>query len=90
MAWPDGDNASWEDARDAARSGAPAVLPFGAFEQHGPHLPLSTDTAMAASWLVESPMGSTGSFFPLCHSVTRRAMTDFRGRCRCPSTPCVP
>jgi creatinine amidohydrolase len=46
--WTDGNDASWPDARAAAAAGAPAVLPFGAFEQHGPHLPLSTDTAMAA------------------------------------------
>jgi creatinine amidohydrolase len=46
--WLNGEDASWTDVRQAAGEGAPAVLPFGAFEQHGPHLPLSTDTAMAA------------------------------------------
>lgn len=43
----DGSHASWQEARQAAQSGAPAVLPFGSFEQHGPHLPLTTDTDMA-------------------------------------------
>ena len=47
--WVDGEDASWIDARHAAAAGAPAVLPFGAFEQHGPHLPLSTDTSMAVA-----------------------------------------
>ena len=47
--WVDGEDASWIDARHAAAEGAPAVLPFGAFEQHGPHLPLSTDTSMAVA-----------------------------------------
>ena len=28
-------------------AGAVALLPFGAYEQHGPHLPLDTDTVMA-------------------------------------------
>ncbi|MTD14239.1 creatininase family protein [Nakamurella sp. YIM 132087] len=28
-------------------AGSVPLLPFGAFEQHGPHLPLSTDTIMA-------------------------------------------
>ena len=31
----------------AALQGHPAILPFGALEQHGPHLPLSTDTLTA-------------------------------------------
>lgn len=44
--------ATWPEADGARRRRAPAVLPFGALEQHGPHLPLSTDTIMAA-WLAE-------------------------------------
>jgi creatinine amidohydrolase len=64
MAWLDGDNASWEDARDAARAGAPAVLPFGAFEQHGPHLPLSADTAMAAELARRTAEGVDGFLLP--------------------------
>ena len=40
--------ASWTDVRDhlASHRGI-AVLPVGALEQHGPHLPLSTDTLQA-------------------------------------------
>lgn len=35
---------SWPEAKKAAaRSGATVVWPFGAVEQHGPHLPLATD-----------------------------------------------
>jgi len=51
-------NSSWTDVAAhleaaAARTGADAAsglafLPFGALEQHGPHLPLGTDTATAA------------------------------------------
>ncbi|TAJ49764.1 MAG: creatininase family protein [Herbiconiux sp.] len=38
-------DASWTDVRDhVASAGTLAFLPFGALEQHGPHLPLSTDT----------------------------------------------
>lgn len=35
---------SWPEAKQAAaRSGATVVWPFGAVEQHGPHMPLATD-----------------------------------------------
>lgn len=40
--------ASSPDFAAAVARGALAVLPVGAFEQHGPHLPLSTDTVLAA------------------------------------------
>jgi mycofactocin precursor peptide peptidase len=42
---------AWPDAAHAAR-GAILAVPVGATEQHGPHLPLSTDTDIAAA-LVE-------------------------------------
>lgn len=32
---------------ERARKGSVAVLPIGSFEQHGPYLPLITDTAIA-------------------------------------------
>ncbi len=34
---------------EATRSAKVAVLPVGSFEQHGSHLPLSTDTLIAAT-----------------------------------------
>jgi creatinine amidohydrolase len=42
------DNA-WTDIRDALASGKPvvAILPCGATEAHGPHLPLSTDVIIS-------------------------------------------
>jgi creatinine amidohydrolase len=43
----DGRTAAWPQVEELARNGCVAVLPFGAFEQHGPHMPLSTDTIMA-------------------------------------------
>lgn len=40
--------ATWTEVADyLATPGRVAVLPFGALEQHGPHLPLSTDTLQA-------------------------------------------
>jgi creatinine amidohydrolase len=43
----EGRTAAWPQVAELARAGRVAVLPFGAFEQHGPHMPLSTDTIMA-------------------------------------------
>ncbi len=45
---------SWAEASEAARKeGSTLVWPFGACEQHGPHLPLITDTLFAESILFE-------------------------------------
>jgi creatinine amidohydrolase len=38
---------TWEEARDAAGPGSVAILPVGAVESHGPHLPLETDVIIA-------------------------------------------
>jgi creatinine amidohydrolase len=46
--WPESGRAGWWDARDHLAAGGPIILPWGAYEQHGPHLPLDTDTAMAS------------------------------------------
>jgi creatinine amidohydrolase len=34
---------TWPEVREAVERGLPVVLPVGATEQHGPHLPLNTD-----------------------------------------------
>ena len=39
---------SWPNARDAIRQAHVALLPVGAIEQHGPHLPLGTDWYIAS------------------------------------------
>ena len=44
----DAATASWEDVAAAVASGLIAILPVGAVEQHGPHVPLLTDTTLAA------------------------------------------
>lgn len=38
---------TWEDARALGEAGAAAILPVGAMEAHGPHLPLATDVIIA-------------------------------------------
>jgi creatinine amidohydrolase len=44
------DRLSWEAYRDRLQAHAPMVLlPVGALEQHGPHLPLGTDALLATA-----------------------------------------
>jgi creatinine amidohydrolase len=38
---------TWEEARNAAGPRSAAILPVGAIEAHGPHLPLETDVIIA-------------------------------------------
>jgi creatinine amidohydrolase len=38
---------TWEEARDASGPRSVAILPVGAIEAHGPHLPLETDVIIA-------------------------------------------
>ena len=38
---------TWEEVRDARSDGSVAILPVGAVEAHGPHLPLGTDVVIA-------------------------------------------
>jgi len=40
---------TWEDVRDLDRARTVVVLPVGAIEAHGPHLPLGTDNVIAAA-----------------------------------------
>src|SRR5213594_4421223 len=40
---------TWEEVRDLDRARTVVVLPVGAIEAHGPHLPLNTDVVIAAA-----------------------------------------
>jgi len=40
---------TWEEVRDLGRAGTLAILPIGAIEAHGPHLPLETDVLIASA-----------------------------------------
>ena len=41
---------AWPVLRERLHDGAPLVLTVGAFEQHGPHLPMATDS-IVVEWL---------------------------------------
>jgi creatinine amidohydrolase len=46
------DDLTWPEVEQAAAEGATLVVPVGSTEQHGPHLPLSTDTDVATALCV--------------------------------------
>ncbi len=54
---------TWPEIRAAAQEGAVVLLPTGSLEQHGPHLPVKTDTALvtavAEGALARLPAGVT-------------------------------
>ncbi len=59
------DHLSWLEAAEAAnREGSTVVWPFGACEQHGPHLPLATDNLFAES-LLDAVLAKLPSSFPI-------------------------
>lgn len=81
-------HATWTDVAAFLETGPRvAVLPFGALEQHGPHLPLSTDTLQAdevarrladdldAALLPAIPLGNTWSNEALPGTVSLTADT---------------
>lgn len=45
---------TWEEVRDLDRARAVVVLPVGAMEAHGPHLPLGTDVVIAEAMAREA------------------------------------
>jgi creatinine amidohydrolase len=45
---------TWPEVRDAAAAGLPALLSIGSTEQHGPHLPLATDSILPVGVALEA------------------------------------
>ncbi|WP_374619282.1 creatininase family protein [Devosia sp.] len=60
----DAATASWEDVSAAIEGGLVAILPVGAVEQHGPHLPLLTDTVLATGVARRIAAGCDGLLLP--------------------------
>lgn len=48
---------TWEEIAAAVERGAGIVLPLGAIEQHGPHLPLDTDSFLARELVLAGAAG---------------------------------
>lgn len=47
LKWLESATATWQDVGNFINEQPHAILPLGATEQHGPHLPLNTDTLLA-------------------------------------------
>ncbi len=59
------DSLSWPKAEEAAKAeGSTLIWPFGACEQHGPHLPLLTDTFFAES-IISEVLNKLPESFPI-------------------------
>jgi creatinine amidohydrolase len=59
------DRLSWPDVQlAAARPGSTVIWPFGAIEQHGPHLPLNTD-ALFADRIVDAVLERVSADLPI-------------------------
>ena len=43
------ENLKWPEVKRVDLSGTPVVIPLGSLEQHGPHLPLTTDTEIVTA-----------------------------------------
>jgi len=56
--------ASWDQIAAALPGGLIAVMPIGAMEQHGAHLPLLTDTMLAAGVAARIANGCDGLLLP--------------------------
>ena len=46
------ENMTWPEARRAAQASRVVLLPVGAIEQHGPHLPVDVDNRIV-TWLCD-------------------------------------
>ena len=64
MSYLEASSATLPDIRDFAARCPFAILPVGSTEQHGPHLPLATDTMIAERIALETARRSLGLVLP--------------------------
>jgi creatinine amidohydrolase len=62
--WLDAGRATFPEIRDFATRCPFAIFPVGSTEQHGPHLPLNTDTLIAERMASETAKRSVGLVLP--------------------------
>jgi creatinine amidohydrolase/Fe(II)-dependent formamide hydrolase-like protein len=61
MAVHDYASMTWEEIREIAAANPLAILPIGSIEQHGPHLPVGTDSYIAKAYAEKSLEAVTSS-----------------------------
>lgn len=64
LSWLDAATATWPEVADYLRRIPAAIWPLGATEQHGPHLPLATDTILATALAERIAAQSAGLVLP--------------------------
>ena len=62
--WLDAGRATLPEIKDFVARHPFAILPVGSTEQHGPHLPINTDTLLAEAIALETARRSTGLVLP--------------------------
>ena len=75
------DHLTWPEINEAVKDGCIVILPVGATEQHGPHLPLDVDHRLSYSICAEVARRSEGSILvmpPVCYGYCHHVM-DFPG-----------
>jgi creatinine amidohydrolase len=75
---------TWDEVRDLDRSRTVAILPVGAVEAHGPHLPLNTDVVIARAMAVAcrrrlEPRGYLPVILPSISYTTAGFAAGFQG-----------
>ena len=76
---------TWPEFADRIAALAPVILPVGALEQHGLHLPLDTDTEIAAQFAVRLAVRVNGLVLPAL-SYGARSLARSGGGSRFPGT----
>ncbi len=78
---------TWEEVEEYVEHCNMVIIPVGAIEQHGPHLPLVTDTAQAME-ISKRVSANTGVPLipPPSRSASRRAMATFPAHSGCAPT----
>jgi len=74
----------WPQIKDAAEAGAVLVLPIGQTEEHGPHLPINTDTLIALRICEEAVRKCSEDLpayvlDPICYGYSQKALAKWPG-----------
>ena len=62
--WLEAATATWPECREYLMNTPVAILPLGATEQHGPHLPQNTDTVLAEALALDVAKKTSGLVLP--------------------------